>query len=527
MDKILNTAKEKFEKNKSQILFCLMATFVVGLITHGYMFFQNAVSHDSLNEFYGYNEWKVQLGRFITPLYKVLTRGNMTLPWLIGLYSLLWMGLSVFFTVKIFDIKSKFFTVLIAGIYAANIAVISTTATYIHDLDCYMCALLFGMIAIYLWNRYQYGYLAAIPMVALSMGLYQSYLSVMLTMIVFVLVLNLLSGDCFKKVFFKGVKSVGMLLGGGIVYYVVFKLVLAITGIQEATGTYNSMGNMFAMSFADRKEAAVEAYNTSLERMFQPVSTLGSFVTVLSSLLIVAAVLVMVMKMIRKRIGVAEVVLIVALLAILPLFMNITRFLSGQSHDLMHMAIWLIYLFVPVLFYSCRLQEDKEEDSQTKKVVVTARGVCKAVCVFSVFVILAGNVVLANQVYMKKDLEQNANLSFFTRVLDEMEQVDGYDNQTTPVVFVGRPKPFPKGVPANGFETSNELLWGNDPLAIGSLKPIRYQKYFSYNLNYQIQILTEHENNDYGKRDIVKQMPSFPKDGSIAMLDGVLVVKFS
>ena len=296
MCKISSFIKEKFEKNKSQILFCLISTFVVGLITHGYMFLQDAVSHDSLNEFYGYNDWKVQLGRFVTPLYKVLTRGNMTLPWLIGLYSMLWLGLTVFFTVKIFNVKSKFFTVMIAGIYATNIAVISTTATYIHDLDCYMCSLLLAVVAIYLWNRYKYGFLFAIPAVALSMGLYQSYLSVMLTMIVFVLVMNLLSGKRFKEIFFKGLKSVGMLLTGGILYYVAFKVVLAVTGLTELTGTYNSVGNMFDMSMSDRIKALGDAYGLSLDRMFHPVSTLGAWVTALTYILVFVAIALIIVK---------------------------------------------------------------------------------------------------------------------------------------------------------------------------------------------------------------------------------------
>ena len=524
MDKILNTLKEKFEKNRSQILFCLISTFIVGMITHGYMFLQDAVSHDSLNEFYGYNDWKVQLGRFITPLYKTLTRGNMTLPWLIGLYSLLWLGLTVFFTVKIFNVKSKIFTVMIAGIYVANIAVISTTATYIHDLDCYMFSLLLAVIAIYLWNRYPEGSLFAIPVVAVSMGLYQSYLSVMLTLIVFVLVLNLLSGARFKQIFYKGLKSVGMLFAGGVLYFVTFKTVLAITGLTELTDTYNSVGNMFGMSMADRVETFREAYTVAFDRMFCPVSTLGIFVTVLTAALVIAAIVLIVRKMIRKQMGISEIALTVALIAVLPLFMNVTRFLSGYSHDLMHFAVWLIYLFVLLLVY----HEYTEQPRRGKKAsVVTAKTFCKMLSLLFVFIILSSNVVLANQAYIKKDMEEDANLSFFTRVLDRMEQVEEYDHNKTPVVFVGRPESFPKGTASNGFEAASELLWGEDPLVIGSLYPERYQKYFYYKLHCTIRVLPHEKAREYQYMDAVKEMPSFPKAGSVAMLDGVLVVKFS
>ena len=523
MDKILNTLKEKFEKNRSQILFCLISTFIVGLITHGYMFLQDAVSHDSLNEFYGYNDWKVQLGRIVTPLYKTLTRGNMTLPWLIGLYSLLWLGLTVFVTVKLFNVKSRLMTVLIAGIYVTNVAVISTTATYIHDLDCYMCSLLLAVFAVYLWNRYRNGALYAIPVVALSMGLYQSYLSVMLTMIAFVLILNLLSGDRFKAIFYKGLKSVGMLLAGGVLYFVVFKTVLAVTGLTELTDTYNSVGNMFSMTLADRMKALGESYTIAFDRMFSPVSTLGVWVTVFTVFLVASAIVLMIVKMKRKKLGAAEILLVAALVGILPLFMNVTRFLSGYSHDLMHFAVWLVYLLVLLLFYHTCKQPQGAKD----KTLVSAKAVGKAASVVIVFVILVSNIVLANQAYVRKDMEEDANLSFFTRVLDRMEQVEGYDHHTMPVVFVGRPESFPKTEASYGFETSSELLWGNDPLAIGSLYPERYQKYFYYRLHYSIEIISHEEGRKYQNHETVKEMPCFPSAGSIAIVDGHLIVKFS
>ena len=143
------------------------------------------------------------------------------------------------------------------------------------------------------------------------------------------------------------------------------------------------------------------------------------------------------------------------------------------------------------------------------------------------FVILSSNVVLANQAYIRKDMEEDANLSFFTRVLDRMEQVEGYDPNTMPVVFIGRPASFPKTTASFGFETSSELLWGNDPLAIGSLYPERFQKYFYYRLHYSIKIIPHEQGREYQNHETVKKMPAYPANGSIAIVDGLLIVKFS
>ena len=86
----MNRLAEKIEENKKWLIFSLIAVFLWGFAAHGYCFTNSSFSHDSLNEFNGAdgsNLWKVQLGRFVAPLYRVIFRTNLTLPWMVsGLY---------------------------------------------------------------------------------------------------------------------------------------------------------------------------------------------------------------------------------------------------------------------------------------------------------------------------------------------------------------------------------------------------------------------------------------------------------
>jgi len=79
--KTISCIKTKYENNKNMLLFCIIATFIIGLITHAYMYFQDSFSHDSLREFNGsnYNDLKIQAGRFIVPLYRMFVRGGNSL----------------------------------------------------------------------------------------------------------------------------------------------------------------------------------------------------------------------------------------------------------------------------------------------------------------------------------------------------------------------------------------------------------------------------------------------------------------
>ena len=100
---------ERNPQDKQRFSFAVLATFFWGLLAHGYGFLHDSFSGDSLSEFYGAmgsNAWKIQLGRFVVPAYKAVFRTDMTLPWLVGVLSLVWIGLAVYMTARIFRMES-------------------------------------------------------------------------------------------------------------------------------------------------------------------------------------------------------------------------------------------------------------------------------------------------------------------------------------------------------------------------------------------------------------------------------------
>lgn len=42
---------DKLKRNRSCIILSILFTFIWGMAAHGYMYFNNSISHDSLNEF--------------------------------------------------------------------------------------------------------------------------------------------------------------------------------------------------------------------------------------------------------------------------------------------------------------------------------------------------------------------------------------------------------------------------------------------------------------------------------------------
>lgn len=504
---------QRNENMKKLFWFCMLSVFIWGMAAHGYGFLHSSFSHDSLAEFnsaMGTDNWKIQLGRIWTPLYKDIFRTDLTLPWMVGLLSLFWIGLSVFLTVQMLPLRARPAVFLTAGVFTVNVTVTATAATYLGDLDGNLFGMLCAVAAVWLWQRYRFGFLGGVLLVAGCLGFYQSYLSVAIVLILLVCIGWLLDGKTFSKVFKRGLLSIGMLLAGGILYALMLALVWKVTGISPASGSTNSLDVLLSLTLRDILRLVVGAYTDVFSRVFR-------MVTPYPQQMIVAAVGVLLILTIGmfvlalKGKGKCEILLGIALAALLPLGMNMIYVLSsGMVHDLMVYGIWLWYLPALALVYRTASPDG------LKKIV-------RWICVGLTGILLYANVQTANALYLKKDMEQEAFLSYMTRVVYTMENCDGYVPGQTPVVFVGDP-------PENtipGFEKYTGITGVDESAVTGLQEDYRARAYFQYVLNDPAVIPGSDVFARMAEDPQVKEMPAYPQSGSVAMVDDVLVVKLS
>ncbi|MBQ8782282.1 MAG: glucosyltransferase domain-containing protein [Clostridia bacterium] len=526
MGKVSRVITNIYDKNRKSLLFCLLITFVVGLVTHAYMFFQDSFSHDSLNEFnaseFG-NEWKIQLGRFIVPVYRMITRGNLTIPWLIGVIALFWVALSVFLTVKMFNIENKLYVFLIAGLYSTNLAVISNTATYINDLDANMFALFLSVLAVFLWDKWKFGFALSIPCIVLTLGIYQSYICVTISLVIISIIFKIITHNYdFKAAFFNGLKSIFALLASGIVYILTFKLVLKATGIQEATNTSNSLDNLGSLTVPDFINTAINVCKTTIYSLFFPKnSVFGNIIGIFIAFTFLIVGIFILSQLFKQKERVLENLLVLFLIIILPFEMSLPEILAGGvGHDLMRFSHIFIYLFALLVIHQIQKSGSTAKKELIKTIPVYLG---KSICILTSLVILWSNIVSANEIYLKKDLEQDSALSFFTRVVYQMDNCEDYDRKSTPVVFVGRPDYYDEN--KNGFKNGYEIMGATGNYVLGAAAPSWYKRYFEYKLHYDIIVIENDELAQYKQNDYVKDMPCFPDEGCMQKIDNVLVVK--
>lgn len=521
----MKTMMKSLAQNKKQLYLSLAATFIWGMFAHGYAFGSNIFTHDSLRELHGEilgNRVKMGSGRAFTPIYRDLLGSNVTLPWMMGLLSLLWIGLAVFLIVSLFRMESPVMIGLTAGICAVNIAVSATVATYIHDLDSYMFSMLCGVMAVYLWRNHAHGWIIGSMFVAISLGIYQSFVFVAVSLIMMVCIFDLLDETAFQKVFQEGVKALGMFILGGILYYLLMKVILSLEGVVLTKGDYNSLDRVQSLSLTNLVPQVLSAYRDFFARLIDSYNAFPSILTKgFTWVLLAGSVIALVVGLTNRNLHWPAKILCILLVLLLPLGMNMIHVLTvGKNHDLMTYPIWMFY--VMALWLADWLSKKwKTKDSTTLlPFLLRAQRGC---CFLMIFVILYGSTWFANGMYVKKGLEHEAYMSLMTRIVARMEMIEDYVPGETEVVFVELPDNLNQVMP--GFKDYWNVIGMTKSDMIYLHERDRFQAFFDYMMGLPILLADEDIWIECEKMEAVQQMPSYPSRGSMQMIDGILFVK--
>lgn len=114
-----------------------------------------------------------------------------------------------------------------------------------------------------------------------------------------------------------------------------------------------------------------------------------------------------------------------------------------------------------------------------------------------------------------------------TRVVDKIESYPEYVKGYTPVAIFGK---YDQDT-MKGFEEYESITGNNISLATSDYHPTdyfnTYNAYLSYILNSGTIICSPDTWYRLEQSEILRQMPVFPKDGCVQIIDGVLVVKMN
>lgn len=506
--------------NKRLLVLCISFTFLFGLLAHAFIFFNPSLSHDSLLIDQRWdNDKQISLGRFLQPIYRML-RGPITATWLIGFLSLIYLSLAVFLIVKLLRIRSVPGILVSCGILVTNTTLTFSYATYSPWADVYTLSLLLAVLALYICYRFKYGFIFGILLVGSSLALYQSYVSVAVVLAMLYAIKNILDGVDYKKLSFDILKPVGMVAGGGASYYIGLRVVLAVTGLSLSASS-NGLNGLGDYSGISVKALLKNIYKTYRDELLINAKPLTVFCI---GLIAVAAAFCLVKIIIEKKIPVVRIVMLCAIVFLLPLGSNIAYFLSKDFyHSLMAYATFFIYILA-IMVCEQYLQglPGKDDDRHTWKEKILP--IPPRVAAAFVGILVFCNIVFSNGVYTKKYLQEQITLSTMTRVVDRIEQTDGYIPNETPIVFAGQLKFSILESDIPGFEKYKGIGVGNK---FSVTYDDTYKEYFAYFMGYSETDVSQEKQDQILEDAEVEKMPAFPQADCCKMVDGYIVVKLS
>ena len=545
--KLLIKKKDQKQINKISII----STLTFFLLAHGYRFSNLLFSHDSLNVCEYKPEWELGIGRFMQPVLYVI-RGVLGAPWLFSIISILWLSLSVLFIIKIFNIDSLWAIIATSGIMVCNNVITLSNATYIQWMDVYTLALFTSVSAAWLLLKSEdnkfiqiRNYILAAVLVAISMGLYQAYIGVTLGIIVFAYILMLSNNkteNSIKSQFIGIIKSCIPILIGGILYLVIWKAILALSGVSSQ--------NYFGMD----ESSSAKGYAYALYRTYKNVAIFfrrpslyntGSVIgtKIIESVIVIANILALAIlglypivnyvstnkKQINsKSEGIIRLLLQYILFAILPFAVNFACFMTkGDEHDLMRYGMVMVYVYALTVISNIKSDKEKWTIRANKLLLI-----CLSIVIWS-------NIVFSNQLYLKKSLQEEATNYKIGRLVEMIEKTGESANLERPykVIIVGN---------ASDNDYFNDI---KDTEMLGGTgiydSPITYGRTVGFYMNYMLGAdmdvyLLDKDDNYYlvGDNETnwnsspitnqeVEDIPIFPSEDSVVLCKNYIIVKMS
>ena len=496
-------------------------TFVAGILAHGVMMFNKLSWKVDLNHgFVNEQDKAIGLGRWLkallnTMVAKAFGGKNLSLPLFFTVVSILLIALSAHIITRMFDIRRKSLRMVLCQMMVV-FPVVACTFGYMFDAPYYFLALFLAVAGVYIaanrprWDGFVIGSLC----ISGCLGIYQAYFPVAVSLFVILLIMEITreKHGSFAKavVYFLAVCAAGMVL-----FFVIWKLVLKVTGI--AVSSYQGASSIGQSGLGAYIDAAITCYKRFLLHFDKLKDNLYPMKLAWVQMVIIAASglsgLYMVLLHFRKDKW--QALMMAVLIAILPLCFNLI-YVMGASSTSEDVDIYSLTLYGQCMLYVFLIVAVGFLWDESRKL---SSALCPAaVTVLALLVCM--NVYFDNSCYLRAEMEQQQVISNLTVMVARIKSQDGY-NDKMPVCILRTGED-------DATLTKNEAFEDIYLRPFEKLYPSRKEQRFivdylerwcGFAPNY---VSSKH----FKDLEEVKQMPDYPDDGSIRIINDTVVVKW-
>ena len=514
----LDCLQKKFISIISSVEFktAFITVFVVSMLANAFAYFNLYPQHDALNHAFNFaGNWEIRLGRFLLPTFGKI-QGRITVPWLIGVASIILITLIVYLVCYILDLKRLWQIVIVACVFSANMSVTELTNVFIYVLAAYMLSVFFTCSAIFVYVHINsfWRYPVTIILFTISMGLYQAEIIFGIGLVAIMASKDLLENNKFSVVFTKYLKIGISVIVSVILYFGIHKIIMKIKNLEPASG-YNSFSSLLNMNAHSLIRSVADSYWDFFSFFFGSDCYWGGTTGVLADfVLLFVAICLLILFIFKEKTYWYNKLFVLVIIFLFPGIVCIMDIIMNKN-DLgfyYSYSVFLLYIFFIVIIDICKKMINNREIIKLGQRIII---LCVAVITFQ-------NILFSNQLYSYQKFMYDRALSITTRILNDIECYEGYEIGDTEVVIVG-------GLRQNKNLKSLNIPMPDTTLAGGRRLSITYNqtfKSFAWILGSDLNLNTSLED-EYKSNDIVVDMPEYPEKGYFQIIDDRMIIKLS
>ncbi len=483
----------------------------IGILSHGYMLTNKLPNIDDYISMFHYGGGYTSGRWFLALMGNLLFRidGNYSLPFFNGSIFILLLSVAITIFLKDFDFQSRWVKRVFAALFIA-FPTITATFGYMFTAPFYGLAVLFMAAAFYLLIHYRYGFLCSIILICCSLGIYQAYWGLIAGFLLLYLITLCMDGlKSNKELMALSLKSFAALLLGVILYLTMNNVMLKLQGLNLSS--YQGLDEMGQFSLSQIPEILKNAYGNFfcfttenyLYITWYPIVRLIIGVGYLLTLVFCA------IACINNRRQPLKSIALLVFTVLFPLAVNSIYIIYNDAtsvHTLMCYSVVLVFL-IPFVFL------------KGPRVV----SFIKYGYLFTLMLVTILYIRFANIYYLNLELAYNEAYSFMETLYTRIQDTEDYSADKQ-VLFYGQ---YTQNINKNIWELRmvNQMVGTVDvPNIVNSpMLRLSFARIYLGSTFYEISD-TSVLGDDLA---IVDAMPSYPDDGSIAVINDVVVIKLS
>ena len=485
------------------------AALIIGFVSHLFIYTGRYFGNHDLAMITN-NSPVYASGRWLNRIVSLLDYSYL-MPLIHGALVTLFLATAAFHVCKIFQIEKKANAIIMA-LLMVTFPSIAVTNLFLIETASYHLAALLAVCAIYVTMRFGRGFIAGALLLMCTLAIYQAMFNVAAALCLFVLIIRLISADFEWKTFGKAALNF-LLMGlfGGAFYALSLLLNQWIFG-RELSGykgmSFESMGERL-FTIRGMAEALQRGYGVYFDSLFggsQYLLTNPLRIAYVSLFALFALALIFIITERKIYQQVWRMILLGLFILLIPLASNFSQFL-----DTGYVGMHRLYALSLVFVFFLPLSE------QTKG----AYALIKSLLLFGTAFIVASWIIICNVYYLQAWFFNQTTNAITTRIVARMEPFLAESAAGKVAIFGSLPSEYMPAV-SNEFTESGNFLGpplGNRAfigLNMRSLKNL-------HGLNVSSLRVDEGRNIVRGKV-LDMNMPVWPLEGSIAAIDGAIVV---